>query len=167
MLPTESPHDSAASSPFISTGATTVACYCCLVRIAIDSADLSSTVNLVEPQVVLCFVLEVAFLGVDFSRQKTNNSGGLYYSTTAIEGSCGPTRVKTVSRGGDGCLGFISATADCRSTSFRLSAVQAIFYTMVFTSAIEDGTKSKDHLISAAAFVEGGTQDACDDACST
>ncbi|KAL7612503.1 E3 ubiquitin-protein ligase RHF2A isoform X1 [Lactuca sativa] len=31
---------------------------------------------------------------------------------------------------------------------------------------MEEGTKSKDHLISAAAFVEGGTQDACDDACS-
>lgn len=31
---------------------------------------------------------------------------------------------------------------------------------------MEEGTKSKDHLISAAAFVEGGTQEACDDACS-
>lgn len=31
---------------------------------------------------------------------------------------------------------------------------------------MEEGAKSKDHLISAAAFVEGGTQDACDDACS-
>ncbi|KAL4578560.1 hypothetical protein LXL04_014684 [Taraxacum kok-saghyz] len=31
---------------------------------------------------------------------------------------------------------------------------------------MEKGAKSEDHLISAAAFVEGGTQDACDDACS-
>ncbi|XP_024974938.1 E3 ubiquitin-protein ligase RHF2A-like isoform X2 [Cynara cardunculus var. scolymus] len=31
---------------------------------------------------------------------------------------------------------------------------------------MEEGTKSENHLISVAAFVEGGTQDACDDACS-
>ncbi|XP_076950408.1 E3 ubiquitin-protein ligase RHF2A-like isoform X2 [Bidens hawaiensis] len=31
---------------------------------------------------------------------------------------------------------------------------------------MEEGNKSKDHLISAAAFVEAGAQDACDDACS-
>ncbi|XP_022037457.1 E3 ubiquitin-protein ligase RHF2A isoform X2 [Helianthus annuus] len=31
---------------------------------------------------------------------------------------------------------------------------------------MEESTKSKDHLISAAAFVEAGAQDACDDACS-
>ncbi|KAJ9542906.1 hypothetical protein OSB04_029412 [Centaurea solstitialis] len=36
----------------------------------------------------------------------------------------------------------------------------------VFVSVMEEGTKSGNHLISAAAFVEGGTQDACDDACS-
>ncbi|KAD5960431.1 hypothetical protein E3N88_11903 [Mikania micrantha] len=38
--------------------------------------------------------------------------------------------------------------------------------TRVFGSEMEEDTKSKDHLISAAAFVEDGTQDACDDACS-
>ncbi|KAK3001209.1 hypothetical protein RJ639_021861 [Escallonia herrerae] len=31
---------------------------------------------------------------------------------------------------------------------------------------MEDGKKSEDHLTSAAAFVEGGIQEACDDACS-
>ncbi|XP_071739927.1 E3 ubiquitin-protein ligase RHF2A-like [Rutidosis leptorrhynchoides] len=31
---------------------------------------------------------------------------------------------------------------------------------------MEDSIKCEDHLISAAAFVEGGVQDACDDACS-
>jgi E3 ubiquitin-protein ligase RHF len=31
---------------------------------------------------------------------------------------------------------------------------------------MEDGKKSENHLTSAAAFVEGGVQDACDDACS-
>ncbi|XP_071709682.1 E3 ubiquitin-protein ligase RHF2A-like [Rutidosis leptorrhynchoides] len=31
---------------------------------------------------------------------------------------------------------------------------------------MEESIKSEDHLISAAAFVEGGVQDACDDACS-
>jgi len=30
----------------------------------------------------------------------------------------------------------------------------------------DDGNKSEAHLTSAAAFVEGGIQDACDDACS-
>ena len=31
---------------------------------------------------------------------------------------------------------------------------------------INDDNKSEAHLTSAAAFVEGGIQDACDDACS-
>lgn len=31
---------------------------------------------------------------------------------------------------------------------------------------MEDGKKSENHLTSAAAFVEGGVQEACDDACS-
>lgn len=43
---------------------------------------------------------------------------------------------------------------------------QMDFVLKVFISAMEESTKSKDHLISAAAFVEDGTQDACDDACS-
>lgn len=31
---------------------------------------------------------------------------------------------------------------------------------------MEDGKSSESHLISAAAYVEAGVQDACDDACS-
>lgn len=31
---------------------------------------------------------------------------------------------------------------------------------------MEEGKPAKSHLTSAAAFVEGGIQDACDDACS-
>lgn len=31
---------------------------------------------------------------------------------------------------------------------------------------MEEGVKSENHLTSAAAFVEGGIQEACDDACS-
>ncbi|KAI3795902.1 hypothetical protein L1987_38562 [Smallanthus sonchifolius] len=55
-----------------------------------------------------------------------------------------------------------------RSTSNLIVSPLQLRYLFfsVFISAMEEGTKSKDHLISAAAFVEGGTQDACDDACS-
>lgn len=31
---------------------------------------------------------------------------------------------------------------------------------------MEEGKKPEDHMTSAAAFVEGGIQDSCDDACS-
>lgn len=31
---------------------------------------------------------------------------------------------------------------------------------------MDEGVKSENHLTSAAAFVEGGIQEACDDACS-